>query len=232
MMSFSRNDREDVVNQELNNTYGFGLPYFELGLKNIKTWFDFIKIKKKKAKFEKMIDDLESEKRKLIEHIDDFLSKSKLWDEIQSEDSLWLHERKVSYIKDEFNLSHFFEKIDKNIRSYRKKIEIVDGFHIETEEKKKRVQQQTLISLIWYLSMFKGAITNTQKFRDIRELLFWLTENKTELMEELFGEQIHLDESVIKANYDRYINNPSESQKIYKDIAESICAESLFPVDE
>ena len=39
-------------------------------------------------------------------------------------------------------------------------------------------------------------------------------------------------DSVIKANYDRYINNPSESKKIYKNIANSICAESIFPVDE
>jgi len=232
MVSFTRESNEEEVNQYLGETYGFDLSHFELGLRNIKTFFDLVETKKKKIKFRKKIDDLESEKRKVTEHIDDFLSNSDLWNEIQSEGTPWTHERKVSYIKEEFRLNNVFEKVEKNVRSYQKKLTLLNGFRIETEEKKKRIQHQTLISLVWFYSMFKGEVTNTQKFKDISVLLDWFSEKKSELMVELFGEKIELDDSAIKANYDRYINNPNEHQKVYQELARSICAETLSPVDE
>ena len=102
---------------------------------------------------------------------------------------------------------------------------------METEDKKKRVQHKTLISLVWFYSMFKGEVTNTQKFKDISELLSWFSDNKPEFMDELFGKKIELDVQAIKADYDRYINNPTDDQKVYQELAYSISAETFSPVD-
>ena len=208
------------------------MSHFELGLRNIKTFFDLIETKKKRTEFRKKIDDLELEKRKIIKHIIYFFTQTGLWNEVQPPDNPWSRERKVLYIKEEFGLNQFFEKIDDKVRSLQKKIILLDGFEMETEDKKKRVQHKTLISLVWFYSMFKGEVTNTQKFRDISVLLDWFSENKSELMVELFGKTVNLDDSAIKAKYDRYINSPSEGLKIYQELALSICADTLSPVDE
>ncbi|TET70220.1 MAG: hypothetical protein E3J56_08430, partial [Candidatus Aminicenantes bacterium] len=218
-MSFTKESGEQEVSQYLRETYGYDLSHFEFSLRNIKTFFDLIELKKKRAQFQQKIDDLESEKRKVIEHIDDFLSNSGLWDEIQTESNVWTNENKVTYIKEEFCLNQFFEKIDDKVRSLQKKIILLDGFEMETEDKKKRVQHKTLISLVWFYSMFKGEVTNTQKFKDIGELLSWFSDNKPEFMDELFGEKIELDIPAIKATYDRYINNPTDDQKVYQELA-------------
>ena len=160
------------------------------------------------------------------------LSNSGLWDEIQTESNVWTNENKVTYIKEEFCLNQFFEKIDDKVCSLQKKIMLLDGFEMETEDKKKRVQHKTLISLVWFYSMFKGEVTNTQKFKDISVLLDWFSEKKSELMVDLFRKKIKLNVPAIKADYDRYINNPNEHQKVYQELAYSISAETLSPVDE
>ena len=80
MMSFTKESSEQEVSQYLRETYDHDLSHFEFSLRNIKTFFDLIKLKKKRAQFQQKIDDLESEKRKVIEHIDDFLSYSGLCD--------------------------------------------------------------------------------------------------------------------------------------------------------
>lgn len=231
-MDFSKFSDEEEANQHLRDTYGFDLSHFELGLRNIKTFFDLIETKKKRTEFRKKIDDLELEKRKIIKHINYFLTQTGLWNEIQFPDNPWPRERKVSYIKEEFGLNQFFEKIDDKVRSLQKKIILLDGFEMETEDKKKRVQHKTLISLVWFYSMFKGEVTNTQKFKDISVLFDWFSEKKSELMVELFGKKIELDVPAIKADYDRYINNPTDDQKIYQELAYSISAETFSPVDE
>jgi len=232
MMSFAKESSEQEVSQYLREIYGYDLPHFEFSLRNIMTFFDLIEMKKKRTEFRKKIDDLELEKRKIIKHINYFLTQTGLWNEIQFPDNPWPNERKVLYIKEEFGLNQFFEKIDDKVRSLQKKIILLDGFEMETEDKKKRVQHKTLISLVWFYSMFKGEVTNTQKFKDISVLLDWFSEKKSELMVELFGKKIELDVPAIKADYDRYINNPTDDQKVYQELAYSISAESLFPVDE
>lgn len=233
-MSFDRESERKDVNQYLKKVYKIGLRDFEFDLRNIKVFFDLVKLKKRKVQYQAKIRGLEVYKRKVVAKIIEFLHNADLWKEIKEVNSgknVSTDEGIASYIKRNFGLTPYFERIDANIRFYKRAIILLDGYRVETEEKRKRIRYPTLISLVWFYSMFRGKATNTQKFRDIAKLLDWLSANKPKLMNELFGEQVSLDDPAVKANYDRYIKNPTRNREVYRDIAMSIHCERFSPVD-
>jgi hypothetical protein len=227
-----RNTRE--LNQYLKKTYKVRLQDFEFGLRNIKLFFDSINLKKRKKEYRTKIAELEAAKRRILQSIFSFLRSTGLWaeiTEIRPIDRSLANERTVSYIKQHFGLTPYFGIIDDNIRFYRRAVILLDGFSVETEENKKRIKLSTLIALVWFYTMRDGKVTNTQKFSDISKLLTWYSTYKPEVMSELFGAQVVLDNNAIKANYDRYIKSPLESRKVYREIAASIDAERFSPPD-
>jgi hypothetical protein len=235
MMSFEIEDPREHVDEYLRTKYGFGLSYFEFSLKNITSFYSLIELKKNKPLFEEEINILETEKRLLIERIDDFLIKVNLWDDIkhnQLEGAILTSDRKVSYIKSNFGLDIYFEKIDEKLKSYKKRVVLLRSFQIETEEKHKRIEPQTLIALVWYLAVQFGENTKSQKFEDVAKLMNWFFHNEIEDMMNLFREPIEMDASAIKNDYERYIQNPNEIQRIYHDLAFSIYGESFSDIEE
>jgi hypothetical protein len=220
------------LNQYLKKAYKVRSRDFEFGLRTIKSFFDSIKLKKRKKDFQSKITVLEAAKRKVLKGLIDFLRSSGLLSEItEIRGRVLTDERTVSYIKQHFGLSPYFEKIDNNIRFYKKAVVLLEGFSVETEGKKKRIKLSTLISLVWFYTMRDGRVTNTQKFSDISKLLTWFSTHKPRVMSELFGIQVALDDAAIKANYDRYIKSPSESRRVYREIAGSIDSERFSPPD-
>lgn len=234
-MSFEVESPKENVNEYLREVYGFGLAYFEFSLKNITSFYSLIELKKNKPLFEEEINVLETEKRLLIERIDDFLIKVNLWDDIkynQLEGAILTPDRKVSYIKSHFGLDIHFEKIDNKLNLHKKRVSLLGGFHIETEDKYKRIESQTLIALVWYLAFQFGDNTKSHKFQDIAKLMNWFFHNEVEDMMNLFSEPIEMDASAIKNDYERYIQNPNEIQRIYHDLAFSIYGESFSDIEE
>ena len=113
----------------------------------------------------------------MIENIDNFLTKTKLWDKIkknQLKGAILTHERKASYIKSSF--------IDEKIKFYKRRIAILRSFPMKTEERKKRIKPQTLIALVWYLAVQFGDNTKSQKFEDVALLMNWFFYNEGEEM--------------------------------------------------
>jgi hypothetical protein len=224
------------LDRHLWKTYRLRRRDFEFGLRNVGSFFVSIKLKKRKKEYQTRISELEAAKRKILKNIVNFLNRTGLWAEITDispENRLVSHEGTVSYLKQHFGLAPYFEKIDNKIRFYRRVIVLLDGFRIETEGKKKSVKLSTLIVLVWFYTMRDAdkKVTKTQKFRDISRLLTWFSTHKPELMNELFGTQVVLDDTAIKANYDRYIKNPSASRRAYKEIAFLIDEERFYPPD-
>jgi len=103
---------------------------------------------------------------------------------------------------------------------------------MQTEERKKRIKPQTLIALVWYLAVQFGNNTKSHKFQDVAKLMNWFFYNEVEDMMNLFSNPIEIDASAVKNDYERYIQNPNEIQKIYNDLAFSIYSESFFDSDE
>jgi len=82
-MSFEVESQRDDVDEYLREVYGSGLTNFEFSLRNIMAFYSLIDLKQKETLFRERINVLETEKILLIENIDDFLTKTKLWDEIK-----------------------------------------------------------------------------------------------------------------------------------------------------
>ena len=234
-MSFEIETQKDDVNKYLREMYGYNLSYFEYSLRNILAFYNLIKLKKRAPFFRERIRILETEKRLVIERIDDFLTKVELWDEIkhiQLEGATLTQERKISYIKSNFGLNPHFDRIDKKLKFHKRRVALLNGFQIETEEKKKRITPQTLIALVWYLAFQLGNGTKSQKFQDVAKLMNWFAYHEIEDFMNLFDEPIEVYASAAKNDYERYIQNPNELRKIYKDLAFSIYSESFSDIEE
>ena len=228
-MRLSMYDSETTVNSYLEESYGFDISVFKYSLEIISSTQNLLLLKRRIAQYEKRICRLKNEKKRLVEHIDDFLRNTGLWQNIQVRNRPWNDKKKIQYIQEMYNLGQIDTMIEEEISSIKRQKALLEGFKIATDKKKKGIQTSTLICLVWYLMMFSDRKHSPQKFRDISELLCWFSLKKPELMNELFGVLVEINEVAIKANYVRYVANPNPNEKDFLELAESIASESTIP---
>lgn len=234
-MSFNVKSPKHEVDQYLVDTYGYGLSYFRNSLENIASFYEALKLKKRERKLKAEIQFLEEKKTWLVECIDKFLMDTKLWDDIKQNHfggSTLTQNRKISFIKSKFRLNNFFNDIDEKHKPLKKRLNLLQHFHVKTSDKKKRIKPHTLVTLVWYLAFSnKKKVSNATKFNDISFLIAWFIHNEYSQIEKLVPSSYVSQSYIIKNDYTRYIQNPRGTRNVYKDLALTICAESFSPQD-
>jgi hypothetical protein len=177
---------------------------------------------------------LEFSKEELVKTIDSLLEKSNSWGWIKDThpeiDELNL-ETKAEFIREKFQLQHYFKFVDQMIARLNRKIHIFNKVYFHTEDKRKRIQPHTLVVLVWVLAFKNLGLSNRNSFTETQTLLKWFSRNRGEILIHYFGRQIHISKSTIRRNYERYIQNPNSEREPYKKFAEALYSQIFIDYD-
>lgn len=228
-----RSPAEDV-NHYLQETYGYSLIQFENSLHCIHTYYKLISRKRSVSDIRNNIAYLESSKEELANKINEFLTKSESWGWIKKnipDIAELTEEQKVDFIRTKFHLHHYFDFASLRINQLRRIIFVIESVHFHTEDKRKRIQIETAIALVWIQAFKEREIPLEKSFIETRNLLRWFSRNRRELLRELSDLQIYKSKDAIRRDYERYIQTPGEGNLIYKELAELLYSQCFCNID-
>lgn len=234
MVEYNERSPEDEVNRYLNEKYEYSLMQFENSLHGIHTYYELISRKRSISEIRNNIEYLESSKEELVNKIKEILTKSKSWRWIKNnfpDIAEWTDEQKADFIRTKFQLHHYFEFTDLRINQLSRIINLITHIHFHAEDKRKRVQPETVIVLVWILAFKNSGLTINQSFTETRALLKWFFKNRKELLRELSDLQIYKSKDAIRHDYERYIQTPGEANKEYKEMAELLYSQCFCNID-
>jgi len=234
MNSYGMGSTGEEVSGYLESKYGYSLIQFENTIQVIQTHFKLLDKKRGTREVARTIEYLESSKTELVMKIDEFITKSKSWKWIQSSHpnrGIETEEDKAGFIESEFQLSSYFSFVDERISSLRKVIRILGDVNLYTDRRRKKIQPQTILVLVWiYALVMKGA-SNRKSFSEARTLLRWFSRNRSELLRETFGPQIRLTLDTIRRNYERYFIKPNHGRGVFRELTESLYSDCFLDYD-
>jgi len=214
--------KEEVCNC-LREKCGYSLIQFENSLHEIHTYYKLINRKRSISETRNKIEYLESTKDQLVNKIDEFLTKAKSWGWIKNQFTditEWTDEEKANFIRTKFQLHHYFDFIDLRINRLNRIISIIESIHFHATDKRKILQIETVMGLVWILVFRNSRLTIKKSIAETKSLLRWFSENREYLSEELSDLYIYKGEDALRRSYERYIQSPSEANKEYREMAE------------
>jgi len=224
-MSFDEKSSAKELNDELVARFDFGLANLENSLSYVQTTYNLIGFRKRVQELELACRRFEALKRRLLKQVDDFLEISGRWKRIMTRHNTereWRRDDKYNFIKEEFHLNELFQKIDQEIKDLNRRIHIINSVRLPTAEKRKRIQPYTLIMLVWLQALSLGCTKPAERYRVAYKLLAWFIENRNDLFTGSISKLKDLDAASIRHDYERYIQMPNDSQKVYQEWAQQI----------
>jgi hypothetical protein len=222
---------EAAIIRHLANSYSYSLVQFEQSLKVIKTYYQLIGRKRASDKIMRHIRYLTSSKEALVRKIDEFFTKSESWGWIKNSYrglAQLTDERKANFIKSKFSLFRYDKFVDERIGQLNRIVSLLSGRELYTVEKRKRVQPQTMLILVWILAFRHAGASNRKSVRETYRLVGWFSANRQPLLREFCNQTIHLGENAFRRYSERYIVNPKPSTRVYAEMAELLYTYSFL----
>lgn len=213
-MNFNMNSNDQKLDRSLKEKYGYGFDTFSFLLRNVKAFFELLAKQRSIKTFEDKIQKLETLKTHIFKKLNEYLKTSESQEEIEDD-----------AIMEQFNLAPFFKIIDQKIKNLEKIANLLRSLNIATGKQKRIMQPHTMVALVWILAMREKGRKLYEIFKDTQILLKRIS--KKEEFKNYFEREINISTDIIRRDYERYIKNPNDKQKIYCEIAFSIYADSL-----
>ena len=237
MIGYNDRSLEEAVIHHLERISGPSLTQFENFIKNIHTYYKLIGRKRSTTKTGQIIELLESSKEDLVNRIAGYLKRSDSWrwikntyiepDDIEEyidpDEQIELDEEtKREFIRTNFHLQYYFDFVDRRIAQLNRTIRLIKSVDFHTEDKQKRVQPHTMAVLVWLTAFKDFGLSDKKSCGETRALWKWFSRNRKQLLEKNIGYQISIRLDAITRDFERYILNPNDATRPYKEMAEEL----------
>lgn len=237
MIDYNEKSPKEAIIHHLERISGPSLTQFENSLRSIKTYYTLISRKRSTTKTGQKIESLESSKDDLVDRIAGYLKRSDSWrwikntyietDDIEEfidpDEQIELDEEtKREFIRTNFHLQYYFDFVDLRIAQLKRTIRLTNSLNFHTEDKRKRVQPHTLAVLVWLTAFKNISLSDKKSCAETRALWKWFSTNRKQLLEKSIGYQISLRLDAITRDFERYILNPNDATRPYKEMAEEL----------
>jgi len=197
---------QSQLNDFLYKKYGYGLWEYFASLYASYLLFEIFRRKKNIRDYQTRINKLRQAKKRTVEYLDQFMANTRIWEAIKKRrkeeknvDTKSSPTNRERIVINLFNLSRYFDFIDKQIVQLSNSIDILRKYGPNIQSI--RIKQMNFVLLVWTFAMKKkdGSID----FENIYRLITWFL-NKLEC-KEYFNYRTSISIKTPQLTYNKYI---------------------------